>query len=344
MFTQALGWHFVQKICEQVPGGKSMEVELSGCIMFIESLKNGSTNAFLNVIICQFASAFVGGMLRTGVDRNGAPHSGFVLRVSSGSGVQWLWDRWRRVESSICHTVKTCHSRDKFKLCGVMIPTLQSPISCTSSSGTSGPDVSVSEDDTVHDGDNFVLSCFADDAYSYLLQGGLLLFCRINIRSPEDASLLGRKRWHYRVVISVWRLKMRRWLSEISCSLWIFDLRDHWERMTHQCISFHHTIVQQTQTTPDLLTFYILPSTSNPVSVLDASHKQIADSGMEVAVIMCVVPACGSTCSLRLADGTLSTKRFGLVPWWELSGCCNLWVFNTDRKFEKWLDKCVYVC
>ena len=41
--------------------------------------------------------------------------------------------------------------------------------------------------------------------------------------------------------------------------------------MIHQCMSFHHTIVQQTQTTT------LLPSTStsDPVSVSDASHNQI---------------------------------------------------------------------
>ena len=48
-------------------------------------------------------------------------------------------------------------------------------------------------------------------------------------------------------------------------------LRHHWGRMTHRCMSFHHTIVQQNSN------YTLVPSTStsNPVSILDASHNQI---------------------------------------------------------------------
>ena len=42
--------------------------------------------------------------------------------------------------------------------------------------------------------------------------------------------------------------------------------------MTNRYMSFHHTIVQQTQTTPTLLPS---TSTSDPVSIFDISHNQV---------------------------------------------------------------------
>ena len=78
IFTQALGWHTIHKKCGPVTGKSSLNAEISGCSMVIESLTNVRTSAclFLNFHRGFFPPLHVAlfiGLFCTRVDRNRAP-------------------------------------------------------------------------------------------------------------------------------------------------------------------------------------------------------------------------------------------------------------------------------
>ena len=78
----------IRKTCEPVLGANSLDAEICGCSMLIASMENGSTNAYVNATLSHLRGAYFVGMLCTRVGRNRAPHPGFVLWASIGSGVR----------------------------------------------------------------------------------------------------------------------------------------------------------------------------------------------------------------------------------------------------------------
>ena len=92
-FTQSSEWTTIHQKCRPVPGKDSLDAEIGGCSMLIESLNQWVTQR-VNV---QLSSTVVSpahlhcifvGMLCTRVDRDRAPHPSVDLWVSSASGVR----------------------------------------------------------------------------------------------------------------------------------------------------------------------------------------------------------------------------------------------------------------
>ena len=89
-FTPALGWQTVHETCERVLGWTSLDADISGCSMLIDSTNQVSRQ------VCTLSNVTLPrGMVRVSlectaprVDRNRAPHTGIVLWASCGSSVR----------------------------------------------------------------------------------------------------------------------------------------------------------------------------------------------------------------------------------------------------------------
>ena len=107
--THARGWHTVHKKCELVPGGNSLDAEIWGCAMMIESMKKWVVKMCVLMNVSLRTVHFFGGTHCTRVCVVTEPYTpepfceGLVARVCDA---RWCWDVGRalRVGCSVCRT------------------------------------------------------------------------------------------------------------------------------------------------------------------------------------------------------------------------------------------------